>query len=103
MLAQVANMAYHYQDPRLSKKGFDTLEKVYSYLSTAGDDTRLLWQADPLPLPPQSSETVENPPSTATGRTDLSAVRTAEDGVAHDDLEQPDRLKSRKGKELSWC
>ena len=56
MLAQVANMAYHYKDPRLSKKGLDTLEKVYSYLSTAGEDTRLLWQADPLPLPPQSSE-----------------------------------------------
>ena len=66
VLAQVARTAYYHTESRTEKASklcsfsplrVDKLEKLYSYLLTAGEDTRLFSQAtapEELPLPAQS-------------------------------------------------
>ena len=95
VLAQVASFAYHhevYTGGGVPSK----LEKLYSYLATAGEDTRLFWQANapqPPSLPAQSSSESNGDPAEALR--DLSDVPAVPPAT---DTKDP-----RTDERVTWC
>ena len=95
VLAQVASIAYHhevYTGGGVPSK----LEKWYSYLATAGEDTRLFWQAKAPQQPSlsaqSSSESNGDPAEALRVLSDVPAAQTARDAT-----------DPSTDKHVTWC